>query len=179
MTYSWGMSHIHKTCHLWMSHVTYECVMSRMKKACHIWKRHVTFNEACRTWRWLNVDARFSSAWLCDIWMRHVTYVWGMSPMHESCHVWMSNVTYERGMSHLMRHVAHEGSSTWVCVSQTLSRTIYKLSHELCLLYLSSLINELQYERSSTWVLDFHPRVYVTYDWKSTTKETYILQRDL
>jgi len=48
------ISHINKSFHKWMSHITCEWVISHINESCHIWKSHVTCqwvmshtNESC------------------------------------------------------------------------------------------------------------------------------------
>jgi len=96
VTYEWVMSRMNESCHVWMSHVTYEWVMSRMNESCHILISHVPY-------AWVVQKAKAS--WLCSMGhvkyaSNYVTYESVMSCMNESCSLWMSHFTLAWFMSH-------------------------------------------------------------------------------
>jgi len=113
MSHVWVMSHLNKSCLVWISPGTYEWVMSHVNVSCHIPSR-LNLNE------------------LCLMWMSHVTYEWVMSHVNESCHMWMSHVSCEWVMSHVneschiwmrscliwMRYVTHEWDMSHMCISR-------------------------------------------------------------
>ena len=73
IAYEGVMSHMNKSRHIWMSHVTHEWVMSHMNESCHTWRSHVT-------------------------WTSHDTSESVMFRMNESCHTlvteWASQLYY-------------------------------------------------------------------------------------
>jgi len=44
------MSHMDKSCHIRISHVTYGSVMSHMDMSCHIWISYVTYETGTNIW---------------------------------------------------------------------------------------------------------------------------------
>ena len=93
------ISHMNKSCHIWMSHVTHMYESHHMCSSHvphkrdiphvygsgHMWMNHVTgINESCRKYEWVTLH----------IWMSHVTCEWVKSLIIESC------LTYKWVTSH-------------------------------------------------------------------------------
>ena len=91
----------YKSCHIWMSHVTFEWVMSYTRLTFLVdcisrgGHAHIHTHTHNRTLSSYNINES------CHIWMRHFTYEWVTSHMNESRHIWMSHVTYEWVTSHM------------------------------------------------------------------------------
>jgi len=122
VTHQWRISHIHASCPISRSHFHHEGVMSHMNKSCHLWMRTVThqwrisnINASCPIWRSHVPNWRVMSHMnrSCHIWMSFVTYdtvltltndaaiVWVMSHTNGSCHTWTHYVPYQGVMSHM------------------------------------------------------------------------------
>jgi len=97
-----SLCHVNKSCHIWMSHVTY------VNESYHVWMRRIWTHSYSDITCYVTSISHVTYEWVmshmnesCHIWMSHVTYESVMSHIHESCHIWMSHVTYEWVMSHM------------------------------------------------------------------------------
>ena len=66
--YNWFISHMDKSCHIFMSHVTYRIITDTFAVAAR--RRHVIYKRG-----------------MTHMYMRHVTYEWVMSRMNGSCRI--------------------------------------------------------------------------------------------
>jgi len=163
------MSHMNKSRHVRMRHVTYECVEWHMSVLCHIYKRVLShINESKHTW-----NSDITHVWVMshmnESW--HATYEWVMSHMNESCHTCMSHVTHKQVMLHMIeschiwkRHVTYERVKTHmkkpchVCMSHVTYEWImsrYIWMRHVTYEYVMSHITE----SCHTWIS------YVTHEW--------------
>ena len=89
----WVTSHIHVSCYVWMSHVTYEWVISHMKESWHIWMSHVTCWMSHVTYELVMSRIKSRVRHECPALRR--LYEGVISHMNESRNIWMSHVIYE------------------------------------------------------------------------------------
>jgi len=74
---------------------TYMWVMSRTCKSCHVYVSHVTYSESCHVCMSL-VSYEWVISRICEsrhVYMSHVTYTWVMSRTYKPCHIYMRHVT--------------------------------------------------------------------------------------
>jgi len=90
VTYEWGMSHMHKSCHTWMHHATLEWDMSNTNESCHIRMSHIEYQSVVSH---MNEHLRFTVNEACHIWISHVIHECVVPHWNEACPIRMSHVT--------------------------------------------------------------------------------------
>jgi len=94
--HEWVSSHVHQSCHRWMSYVTYKWVIAHMKAALSLKSWHTRQWGMAHKWQSHDTHEQIGA----QVWESHVSHV---SHTNES---WC---TYERGGSQIwMNHVSHD-----------------------------------------------------------------------
>jgi len=146
------MSHIYKSCLIYMSHVSYIWVIFPTFESCLIHMSHVS-----------HIQVKSHMYESCLLYMRHIPYIWVMSTAHAvSCGSWQVMSHMYKSRLICMSHVSYISFISLTCESCLLRMQCHAVRDKSCLIYTSHVSHIWAMSHTFGWHFLHMSHVYYT-----------------